>query len=64
MISIDPGRTHLYKRNRDALYEKVAELDRKLEYGYRGLKRGIGLEYYDTLQYFEQAYALKITIRR
>ena len=60
LISIDPGRTHLYKRNRDALYEKVAELDRKLEYGYRGLKRGIGLEYYDTLQYFEQAYALKI----
>ena len=60
LIDKDPGLAHLYKRNRDALYEKVAELDRKLEYGYRGLKRGIGLEYYDTLQYFEQAYALKI----
>ncbi|WP_456404343.1 metal ABC transporter solute-binding protein, Zn/Mn family [Thiolapillus sp.] len=56
----DPGRSHLYKRNRDAMFEKIAELDRRLEYGYRGLQGGVMLSYYDTLQYFEQAYALKV----
>ena len=56
----DPARTHLYRRNRDLLYEKVAEIDRRLEYGYRGLKGGVVFSYYDTLQYFEQAYALKV----
>ena len=60
LIDRDPVRTHLYRRNRDALFKKVAEVDRRLEYGYRGLKGGVVLEYYDTLQYFEQAYALKV----
>jgi len=60
LIERDPVRTHLYRRNRDAIFKKVAELDRRLEYGYRGLKGGVILEYYDTLQYFEQAYALKV----
>ena len=60
LIDRDPVRTHLYRRNRDAIFKKVAELDRRLEYGYRGLKGGVILEYYDTLQYFEQAYALKV----
>ena len=60
LMDRDPVRAHLYRRNRDALFKKVAELDRRLEYGYRGLKGGVILEYYDTLQYFEQAYALKV----
>ncbi len=60
LSSEDPGRAHLYKRNRDKLLLRMAELDRKLEYGYRGLKSGLGLSYYDTQQYFEQAYALKV----
>jgi len=60
LMVADAARAHLYKRNRDALYMRMAELDRRLEYGYRGLNSGVGIAYYDTLQYFEQAYALKI----
>jgi len=60
LIRIDPARAHLYRRNYEKLYKRMAELDRRLEYGYRGLKSGVGLAWYDTLQYFEQAYALKI----
>lgn len=60
LIAADAPRAHLYKRNRAALLARVAELDRRLEYGYRGLKSGIAIAYYDTFQYFEQAYALKI----
>lgn len=60
LMALDPGRAHLYRRNRDALFDKIAELDRRLEYGYRGLKGGVVLSYYDTQQYFEQAYALKV----
>ncbi len=60
LMARDPARTHLYRRNRDRLHRRVAALDRKLEYGYRGLKGGVALNYYDTLQYFEQAYALKV----
>lgn len=60
LTRIDPGRSHLYKRNREKVFTRMALLDRKLEYGYRGLKAGRALGYFDTLQYFEQAYALKI----
>ena len=60
LIHADNARAHLYRRNRDTLFEQIAELDRQLEYGYRGLKSGIGIAWFDTLQYFEQAYALKI----
>ena len=60
LMDADNGRAHLYRRNRAQMLARVAELDRKLEYGYRGLKSGVGMAYYDTLQYFEQAYALKI----
>lgn len=60
LMDADASRAHLYKRNRDKLLARVAELDRRLEYGYRGLKSGVGMAYFDTLQYFEQAYALKI----
>lgn len=56
----DPARSHLYKRNRDVLFEKYAELDRRLEFGYRALQGGVLLSYVDTLQYFEQAYALNV----
>jgi len=60
LTQTDPGRSHLYKRNRDKAIKRMALMDRKLEYGYRGLQAGQALSYYDTLQYFEQAYALKI----
>ncbi len=60
LIRIDPERSQLYERNRHQLLSRLADLDRRLEYGYRGLKSGIGMAYYDTLQYFEQSYALKI----
>lgn len=60
LMDADNGRAHLYRRNRAKLLARVAELDRRLEYGYRGLKSGVGMAYFDTLQYFEQAYALKI----
>lgn len=60
LTRVDPGRSHLYKRNRDKVLARMALLDRKLEYGYRGLQAGRALSYFDTLQYFEQAYALKI----
>jgi len=61
LMIADAPRSHLYKRNRDTLLARMAKLDRRLEYGYRGLKGGFAIAYYDTLQYFEQAYALKIT---
>ncbi len=60
LMDADNARSHLYRRNREDLLYKIAELDRKLEFGYRGLKSGLGMTYFDTLQYFEQAYALKI----
>ena len=60
LMDADAARAHLYRRNRADLLARVAELDRRLEYGYRGLKSGVGMAYYDTMQYFEQAYALKI----
>lgn len=60
LMRLDPQRKPLYEKNRRNMLYRVAELDRRLEYGYRGLKSGIGIAYYDTLQYFEQAYALKI----
>ncbi|MEJ2454423.1 MAG: SCO family protein [Candidatus Thiodiazotropha sp.] len=56
----DPMRAHLYERNRRQMLERLARIDREYEYGYRGMKAGLGVQYYDTLQYFEQAYALKI----
>ena len=57
---LDPSRAHLYMRNRRQLLQRLSLLDRELEYGYRGLKAGSAVQYYDTLQYFEQAYALPV----
>ncbi|MEW8659446.1 MAG: SCO family protein [Candidatus Thiodiazotropha endolucinida] len=56
----DPLRTHLYERNRRNILSRLSRIDREYEYGYRGMKAGLGIQYFDTLQYFEQAYALKI----
>lgn len=60
LVHADPARSHLYKRNRAKLHERMSRLDRKLEYGYRSLQKGQGLAYHDTQQYFEQAYAVRI----
>ncbi len=60
LADADPGRAHVYRRNWEKLHDDLRAIDRKLEYGYRGLKGGEALLYFDTLQYFEQAYALRI----
>ncbi|MEW8070168.1 MAG: SCO family protein [Candidatus Thiodiazotropha endolucinida] len=57
---VDPLRTHLYERNRRNILSRLSRIDREYEYGYRGMKAGLGIQYFDTLQYFEQAYALTI----
>ena len=60
LIDTDPVRSHVYLRNRSKVLAQLSKVDREFEYGYRGLKGGVGYLYLDTLQYFEQAYALKI----
>ena len=60
LIEEDPARSHVYERNRRRMLIPLKRLDREYEYGYRGLKSGVGVQYYDSLHYFEQAYALKI----
>lgn len=60
LIKMDPLRSHIYERNRLRLLKPLKRIDREYEYGYRGLKSGVGVQYYDTLYYFEQAYALKV----
>ncbi|MEA3292296.1 MAG: SCO family protein [Pseudomonadota bacterium] len=60
LTEMDPGHAHVYLRNKGEVLKGLGRLDRELEYGYRGLKGGVGVLYYDTLQYFEQAYALQI----
>ncbi|PVV20246.1 MAG: hypothetical protein B6D74_13485 [gamma proteobacterium symbiont of Ctena orbiculata] len=56
----DPLRSHIYERNRRKLLTRLSRIDREYEYGYRGMKADLGVQYFDTLHYFEQAYALKI----
>ncbi len=58
LIEADPARAHIYTRNRREMFKPLKKIDREYEYGYRGLKAGLGVQYFDTLQYFEQAYAL------
>ncbi len=63
LIQIDPARSHVYARNRREMMVPLRRIDKEYEYGYRGLKAGMGVTYFDTLQYFEQAYALNILDR-
>ena len=63
LIHIDPARSHIYTRNRREMLVPLRRIDKEYEYGYRGLKAGMGVTYFDTLQYFEQAYALNILDR-
>ncbi len=58
LIDIDPARAHIYIRNRLRMLKPLRLLDKQQEFGYRGLKAGLAVQYFDTLQYFEQAYAL------
>ncbi len=60
LIETDPARSHIYSRNRLRMLKPLKRIDREYEYGYRGLQAGTGAEYFDSLNYFEQAYALKI----
>ncbi len=61
LIELDPGRSHIYERNRREMLKPLRRIDKEYEYGYRGMKAGVGVQYFDTLQYFEQAYALTLT---
>jgi len=63
LAEADPARAHVYARNRREVMTRLQKIDREYEYGYRGLKAGLGVQYHDTLQYFEQAYALRIVDR-
>ena len=63
LMQIDPARSHIYARNRREMLVPLRRIDKEYEYGYRGLKAGSGVTYFDTLQYFEQAYALNILDR-
>ena len=63
LIQIDPARSHIYERNRREMLVPLRRIDKEYEYGYRGLKASMGVTYFDTLQYFEQAYALNILDR-
>ena len=63
LIQMDPARSHVYARNRREMLVPLRRIDKEYEYGYRGLKAGIGISYFDALQYFEQAYALGILDR-
>lgn len=63
LIQLDPARSHVYTRNRREMLVPLRRIDKEYEYGYRGLKAGMGVTYFDTLQYFEQAYALNILDR-
>jgi cytochrome oxidase Cu insertion factor (SCO1/SenC/PrrC family)/ABC-type Zn2+ transport system substrate-binding protein/surface adhesin len=58
LIELDPVRSHIYSRNHRELLKPLLKIDKEYEYGYRGMKAGLGVQYYDVLQYFEQAYAL------
>ena len=62
-IQMDPARTHLYERNRREVMLPLRRIDKEYEYGYRGFQAGMGVAYFDTLQYFEQAYALNVLER-
>ncbi len=59
LVQLDPARSHIYIRNRMAMLDPLRRIDKEYEYGYRGLKAGLGVSYYDNLNYFEQAYALQ-----
>ncbi|MBF0256754.1 MAG: SCO family protein, partial [Gammaproteobacteria bacterium] len=60
---LDPLRSHLYAANRIELQGRLRKIDRELENSYRGFKAAPALQYLDSLQYFEQAYALKVVDR-
>ncbi len=59
LVEVDPARSHIYIRNRLEMLVPLLRIDKEYEYGYRGLKAGLGVMYFDNLNYFEQAYALK-----
>lgn len=60
---LDAPRAHVYERNHRQLLQRLGQIDREYEYGYRGLKAGLAVQYHDTLHYFEQAYALSVIER-
>ena len=60
LSELDPARSHIYLNNRKRMFSELAEIDRKFEYGYRGVSGYPVLLYHDTQQYFEQAYAMRV----
>ncbi len=60
LAAMDPGRAHVYLRNRLALLPDLSRLDSEMENLYKNISGHPVLLYHDTQQYFEQAYALKV----
>ncbi|SCA56680.1 exported hypothetical protein [Candidatus Terasakiella magnetica] len=59
IVTLDPKNEKIFKKNRNTLKYKITALDRKFEFGFRGIAAGISWMYHDTHQYFEQSYAFK-----
>lgn len=60
LVEIDPLNEKTFIKNRDVLKKKVSYLDRRFEFGFRGVPAGLSWLYHDTQQYFEQSYAFKV----
>ncbi len=52
LIQKDPPRSHIYSRNRREMLKPLLQIDREYEYGYRGMKAGLGIQYFRHLAIF------------
>lgn len=60
VIGLDPDRAPVYERNWRRVATAIGEVDRALEFGYRGVSGVPVFLYHDTHQYFQQAYAMHV----
>ena len=61
LADVDPGNADLYERNRMAMMQSIAAIDREMEFAYRDVSGIPVFAYHDTQQYFEQAYAMNVS---
>lgn len=60
LMIMDTGMVARYEYNRGKVFNPIADIDRKMEYGYRVVAGVPVFSYHDMHQYFEQAYAMKV----
>ena len=60
LIDADPDRAPAYERNWQRMTESLSAIDRVMEFGYRDVSGVPVFFYYDTHQYFAQAYAMHL----